>query len=178
MTMVAERDPYLFTVEEYMRLDIERRTELLGGVIYSVSPKNEPHSFAVNQLAIVLIRALDPAEVWVRTQDPIAVSGWTGKNAPEIDVAIIAAKKYQTTPTAADSRAFIEVSDTTYTADRKAKIPLLTGAGVPTWHVNIPARQVEFYGIDASAPRVFTLAESFDVLGVRIRVAQLFQDKE
>lgn len=35
--------PHLLTVAEYMTADIEGRTELIGGVVYDVSPRNEPH---------------------------------------------------------------------------------------------------------------------------------------
>jgi len=36
--------PHLFTVADYMALAIDARTELPGGVIYDVSPKDEAHS--------------------------------------------------------------------------------------------------------------------------------------
>lgn len=81
-----ERTPVRFSAEHYLRLDIEGRTELLGGVIYRVSPRNEPHSYAVSVLARLLIRGLGD-DYAVRIQDHVAVSDWRGKNAPEIDVA-------------------------------------------------------------------------------------------
>jgi hypothetical protein len=177
---VAEKAsmPHLFTVAEYMKLDLSSRTELLGGVIYDVSPKNPPHSLAVSRLTKALNLGLRD-DYRVNSQDPIAIEGWAGKHAPEIDVAVVTEKPYQTTPTAADSHVFIEVSDTTYRDDKTRKIPLLVAAGVPTWHVHIPARQVEFYdrGADLDAPRVFIEGETFDVLGVTIRVADLFDPK-
>jgi Uma2 family endonuclease len=168
--------PHLFTVEEYMKLDIDDRTELIEGVIYDVSPKNEPHSRAVSRLTRALARGLSD-EFSVRIQDPIAVDGWTGKNAPEIDVAVVAEKRYETTPTSNDALAFIEVSDTTYASDKRRKIPLYLTRGVPVWHVNIPARRVEFYdrGADLRYPRVFAEADEIDILGVVIPVASLFE---
>ncbi len=182
MTQIAETiedsTPHLFTVEEYLELDIPGRTELIEGVIYNVAAKNEPHIFAVNQFSRALIRGLAD-EFLVRVQDPIAVSGWTGKNDPEIDIAIVANRYYSKRATHADSFAFIEVSDTTYASDRKVKIPLYVAASVPTWHVNIPKRQVEFYQVGADpngAPtRIFTETETFEMLGVSIPVTILFE---
>jgi len=170
------REPHLFTVAEYLQTNIPGRTELIEGVIYDVSPKNEPHVLAVSMLARALIRELGD-EFLVRFQDPIAVSGWTGKNDPEIDVAVVENKPYRTRATEKDSFAFVEVSDTTYTDDRAEKIPLLVAGGVPTWHVNIPQRQVEFYpkGANPKTPaQIFTDSEMVEILGVLIPVASLF----
>jgi hypothetical protein len=179
--MQLARQPHLFTVAEYMHLDIPGRTELLGGLVYDVSPKYPPHTRAVRHLTKVLNRGLSD-EYAVSPQDPIAVQGWKGRYAPEIDVAVIAEKTYTATPTDADSFAFVEVSDSTYKADREEYIPLYVAAGVPTWHVNIPARQVEFYA-KGSAPhdpptRIFREGDVFDILGVPVRVADLFAPKE
>jgi hypothetical protein len=167
--------PHLFTVAEYMKLDIPGRTELLGGAIYDVSPKNTPRGFAIRRL-IKAFRALGD-EYSLSVQDPIAVAGWTGKHAPEIDVAVIDEKPYLTTPTASDSHAFIEVSDTTYADDKATKIPLYVAAKVPTWHVNIPAQQVEFYAVGAeiASPQVFLAGETVEILGIPIPVASLWR---
>ena len=96
----------------------------------------------------------------------------TLKRSPVID-----RKRYAQTPNAADSHAFIEVSDTTYADDKTTKIPLYVAAKVPTWYVNIPDRLVEFYDRDAAleSPRIYDEAETIDVLGVVIRVADLFE---
>jgi len=173
---VVTPHPHLFTVEEYMKLDIDDRTELIEGVIYDVSPRNRPHVLAVGRIMRALNRGLSD-EYFVSAQDPIALDGWTGKNAPEIDVAVVIEQSYETTPAAEVSVAFIEVSDTTYTSDRCRKIPLFVAKGVPVWHVNIRARQVEFYdrGADLNAPRVFSESDDLDILGVVIPVASLFK---
>ena len=76
--------------------------------------------------------------------------------------------------------AFIEVSDTTYAVDRKHKIPLYVNAGVPSYIVNIPLRQVEFYGsvqdLGAEHGRVFTDRDTLEILGVAIPIAVLFNE--
>jgi len=175
----VEKTPHVFTVAEYMVLDIPSRTELLGGVIYDVSPKNAPHGFAIRRLNEALTLAIgkpnDPYEISIH--DPIAIAGWEGPHAPEIDVAVIDRKRYTRTPSAADAHAFIEVSDTTYADDKRVKIPLYVAAKVPTWHVKISERMVEFYASTAAveSPRVYREGETIDVLGVNIPVGSLFE---
>jgi hypothetical protein len=172
----VELSPHLLTAAEYMTLDIEDRTELLGGMIFDVSPRHEPHRYAVSMLDRILAVGL-PAEHMIRCENAIAVPGWKGRDAPEVDVAVVVYNIYELGPTAADSLAFIEVSDTTYRSDRGYKIPLYVNAGVPAWIVNIRLRQVEFYGspADLELPHghVFGEHDSFDVLGVKIPVARL-----
>jgi hypothetical protein len=170
--------PLLFTAEEYLKLDIPERTELLGGVIYEVSPRNEPHRYAVAALHDVLAFALHRSEYVVRSQDAVAVPGWGGRDAPEVDVAVLRRKRYDLGPTAADAIALIEVSDTTYAHDRSYKIPLYVAAGVEAWLVNIPARTVERYATfeDLGRPHGFEYGEgqTFHVAGTPISVSELF----
>jgi hypothetical protein len=171
--------PHLFTVEEYMSLDTDARTELLGGVVYDVAPRYEPHRYAVQVLLRALVRGLDDRYA-VRAADAVAVEGWKGRDAPEIDVAVLANTFYRRGPTANDASAFIEVSDTTYATDRGYKIPLYVRAGVPSWIVNVSLRQVECYAttqdLDHPHGQVFPTSTTFEVLGVPIRVADLFRD--
>lgn len=172
--------PHLFTVEEYIALGIEARTELLGGVIYDVSPRNEPHRYAVRKLNEILAHGLFGSEYIVQVQDAVAVSGWQGKDAPEIDLAVLADKFYRPIPTAADAFAFIEVSDTTYAVDRKYKIPLYVAAGVPSYIVNIPLQQVEFYGsprdLELEHGRTLSRTDTLTILGVAVPINGLFED--
>jgi hypothetical protein len=140
----VERTPHLLTVAEYMTLDIEQRTELLGGMIYDVSPRYEPHRYAVRKLNQILSAGIPSGQI-VSCQDGVAVSGWKGRDAPEVDVAVLVDRIYEPVATAADALALIEVSDTTYRSDRHYKIPLYVNAGVPAWILNIPLRQVESY---------------------------------
>ncbi len=97
-----------------MSLETATRTELLAGVVYDVSPRHEPHRYAVRELARILIRGLPQERYAVQIRDAVAVPGWEGADAPEVDVAVLAQKKYRPGPTSADDFAFIEVSHTTY----------------------------------------------------------------
>ncbi len=177
MQLLEDSRPHLLTVAEYMTADIEGRTELIGGVVYDVSPRNEPHRYAVRVLTKLLIQGLGAAYA-VQAQDAIAVPGWNGRDAPEVDVAVIADRYYDPMPTSTDAFALIEVSDTTYGDDRRVKIPLYVNAGVPAWIVNIPNRRLEFYGdaddLAMEHGRVFEDGDEIDILGVVIPVAKLF----
>jgi hypothetical protein len=177
----VEATPHSFTVAEFMSLDTERRTELLDGVVFDVSPHLEPHRYAVRRLTEVLVHAFFGTDLVVRVQDAIAVPGWDGHDAPETDVAVLRRKEFHPGPTSADAVACIEVSDLTYGGtygDRHYKIPLYVNAGVPAWIVNIRLRQVEFYGLPSHLAvkhgHVFREGDTFDVLGVTIVVAELF----
>ncbi len=176
--LALDRTPHLFTVAQYMALDIPERTELLGGVIYDVSPRNEPHRHAVRELHRVLVRGLSESEYVVQSQDAVAVPDWQGMDAPEVDVAVLRRKSFDPGPISSDAAALIEVSHTTYAVDRRYKIPLYVNAGVPAWIVNIRARQVEFYGspgdLELEHGHVFTERDTIDILGIVIPVAALF----
>jgi hypothetical protein len=172
MKQTADADPlpHLLTVAEYMTLDIEERTELLEGIVYRLLPKKEPHVRVIGRLREIFVPAFLGSPYIARFREPLAVSGWHGHNAPEIDVAIVARKAYNVTPDSTDAYAFIEVSDTTYAGkrgDRTYKIPLYVSAGVPSWIVNIRLRQVEFYGAPADLARkhghVFSERDTFDI---------------
>lgn len=182
MQLTETETPHAFTVAEYMSLETETRTELLAGVVYDVSPRNEPHRFAVRQLGGALSHVLFGSSYEVQVQDAVAVPGWHGRDAPEVDVAVIAAKKYRPGPTSADAFAFIEVSHTTYALDRGYKIPLYVKAGVPSWIVNIPLRQVECYetlaDLELAHGRVLHEGDTITILGVAIAVADLFEQPD
>ena len=174
MLQLRDLHQHEMTVEEYLDSNIEGRTELLGGIVYDVAARFEPHRYAVRKLTSVLVIGLQGRYI-VQTQDAVAVPHWKGKDAPEIDIAVLRDDFYRPIATSADAFAFIEVSDTTYESDRGYKIPLYVAAGVPTWIVNIPNRWVEFYGSpeDLALANGHVFRETFEVLGVTIEVGDL-----
>jgi len=162
---------HLLSAEEYLTLDFgEMRTELLGGVIYDMSPINTPHVYAVDMLTGFL-GVLFP-QYLIHVQNPVAVPDWQGHDVPNPDLAII--KNQYGRATAADSFVFFEVSDSTYKLDRDYKIPLYVNAGVHSYIVNIPARCVQFYPTDGTEPLAYLEGSVFSVLGVTISVSALF----
>jgi len=173
-----ESEPQLhrFTVEEYMRLGEDfPRSELLGGFIYDVAPVNWRHARAVSVLLNELARGLYGGGYCVEIRSTLAMQGWQGRWGPEPDVALLYDEMYTKTPTAENTVAIIEVSESTYAWERKQKIPLYVASGVPTWQVNLPARQVEYYPTPANLdnPQIFHEGDTFEVLGVRVAVADL-----
>jgi hypothetical protein len=174
MLQLRDLRQHQMTVEEYLNSNIEGRTELLGGIVYDVAARYEPHRYAVRKLTSILAIGLQGQYI-VQPQDAVAVPHWKGKDAPEIDVAVLRDDFYRPIATTADAFAFIEVSDTTYESDRGYKIPLYVAAGVPAWIVNISERRVEFYGSaeDLLLANGHVFRDSFDVLGVTIDVAAL-----
>jgi hypothetical protein len=173
-----EPEPQLhrFTFEEYMRLgDSFPRSELLDGLIYDVSPTNRGHAHALRVLVKALVLGLVEKPYWVEQGSSLAVQGWEGPWGPEPDIAVLHDETYSKTPTAENAAALIEVSDSSYAWDRKHKIPLYVASGVPTWQVNLPARQVEYSESPESldSPQIFLEGDTFEVLGVRIAVADL-----
>ncbi len=174
MVRLEDATPHTMTVAQYMGLDIDDRTELIGGVVYDMSPPNMPHRHAVRVLARRLILGL--AESYeVETENAVAIDGSNGIDAPEVDVAILRRRRYDTIPTAADAVALVEVSDSTYRDDRRTKMPLYVGAGVQTWIVNIPARRVERYEANDDGT-IFGPGEEIEIVGVRIAVTDLLLD--
>jgi hypothetical protein len=97
-----------------------------------------------------------------------------GEERAEVDIAIVERRYYETGPTGAETRACIEVSDTTYRDDRRVKIPIYVAAGIPSWIVNIRERRVEAYATveDLALPhgRVARDDETFAILGTTIAV--------
>ncbi len=169
--------PHLLTVEEYMSLEIDGKTELIDGIIYDVLPRNSPHRNAVNFLGHVLTRALGD-KFMVQQQDAVAINGWRGRNAPEPDIAVIAPGYIDPIATANETFAIVEVSESTYKRDRR-KVMLYVAAGIPSYIVNIAERRTELYesaeDLSRIHGRVAGLGETFSVLGVRIDVADLFK---
>jgi hypothetical protein len=177
MDVLTSYTRHAITVAEYMSSDMPENTELIDGVVYDVSPTFEPHTFAVRALNKRLVPAL-AAEYCVQTGNAIAVDGWHGTNAPEVDVAVIVDRAYDGLPTAADTIAFVEVSHTTYRDDRRVKIPMYVRTGVPTYLVNVPKRHVECYESEADLAlahgRVVAESEVVTIAGVAIPAAVLF----
>lgn len=167
--------PHLFTVEEYTNSNVPAHTELVGGIIYDVSPSSPAHAYAVQFLGDLFRAHLDGTIHQVRETKPVAIEGWKGREAPEPDIAVVRQGDYRKDhPTAADTFAAIEVSVTTYDHDRDDKIPVYVAAGVPSWLVNIPERRVECYPPhDLDRFTLFLDGQSFDVLGVTVKVSDL-----
>lgn len=142
---------YSFTVAEYERMgqfgifSEDDRVELVCGEIIEMSPIGERHAACVAILAqLITLRLQRSALVWV--QNPLRLDEYSE---PQPDLAVLKprATHYRTSkPTPDDVLVVIEVSDSTLEYDRKVKLPLYAGAGIPeAWLVNLPEECIEVY---------------------------------
>ncbi len=172
--MELEGIPHVFTAEQHAELRIDARTELLGGIVYDMSPENDAHRYAVNVLSGLLNAALFPRYL-VQTDGAVAIPDWQGTDAPRPDIAVII-NQFRA-PTSADALVFVEVADSTYMRDRNVKIPLYVRAEVPAFIVNIGSHWIEAYFTEAdiALPHGQVHRSACTIFGVAVEVARLFK---
>lgn len=133
--------------EEYERLvDLgcfaDERVELLYGTIVRMSPANDPHAYAVEQLSLALIPLAIEKRARVRIQSPMAASE---VSEPEPDV-LVTALDDRPGRHPGGARLVVEVAESSLRIDRGVKASLYAEAGVPEyWVVNLPGRCVEVF---------------------------------
>jgi Uma2 family endonuclease len=119
------------------------RVELIDGEIVPMSPVGSLHAGTVNRLNTFLVRALNDSAV-VAVQNPVQLSDDTE---PEPDIAVLRPRAdYYTAahPRPADVLCLIEVGDSSFLADRKAKLPRYARAGIrECWLINPEAVVIE-----------------------------------
>jgi Uma2 family endonuclease len=108
----------------------DERLELVGGELIAMPPVNPPHRSAVNRLGTYLTNLF-----WERAIVQIQASVVLGNlDEPEPDIAVL---RYDETgydgrpPGATDIHFLVEAGDTSHAYDRRIKLPLYAGAGVP-----------------------------------------------
>lgn len=142
---------YSFTVAEYERMgqfgifSEDDRVELVCGEIIEMSPIGERHAACVAILTqLITLRLRHSALVWV--QNPIRLDDYSE---PQPDIAVLKHRDdfyRHAHPRPEDVLVVIEVSDSTLEYDRKVKMPLYAGVGIPeTWLVNLPEECIEMY---------------------------------
>lgn len=143
---------HTFTVEEYELmgqtgvLPPDRRTELLEGEIFDMSPIGVAHAACVDFLTEFLVK-IGGDNFIVRCQNPILLDV---RSEPQPDISLLRRRndRYRSSrPTPADVFLVIEVADSSLEFDRQRKLPLYADKGIPeVWIVNLPAEQVEVHG--------------------------------
>lgn len=149
--MSVEIARHSFTVDEFERMGAagifhpDDRLELIGGEIIEMSPIGSSHAACVKFLSALLHRLFGETLI-ISTRDPIRLNDFSQ---PQPDVALLRWRGdfYRGAhPTPADVLLVVEVADTTVETDRRMKIPLHAGAGIPeVWLVNIPGERIEVY---------------------------------
>ena len=122
------------------------RVELIRGEIMDMAPIGQNHEGAVNALTQALVLACQGKAI-VSVQNSIRLDRWS---VPQPDFAVF---RYRadfylegTRPTPADTLLLVEVADSSLRYDRKMKLPLYAGAGIPEyWIVDLQGRVVDAY---------------------------------
>jgi Uma2 family endonuclease len=156
--------------------------ELIGGDILVRPRQTEPHVYACHELFSALAGVFGVR--FVRFRAPVALDD---RNEPEADAAVTLRPdaEYLTrgTPTPADIRLAVEVSDTTLRFDTTAKALLYARAGIPEyWVLDLNGRRLLVHTDPGQSgyASVTTLGETDTVLpagapaaGAPVRVAAL-----
>lgn len=147
--MTAELTRVRFSVDDYHRmiavgiLDEDDRVELIDGEIVSMSAVGSLHAGTVNRLTSFLVRTLGDTAV-VAVQNPVQLSDDTE---PEPDLAVLLPRDdfYSTAhPLPPDVLFLIEVGDSSFLADRRAKLPRYARVGIrESWLVNLEDSEIE-----------------------------------
>jgi Uma2 family endonuclease len=140
-----------FTVEEYHRLGAagvlgpKDRCELIHGYILEKPVTNPPHTKASRRLVTWVVPLFAGPDWVVGLQQPVTLSD--SEPEPDFYAATGPESKYdKRQPGPKDVVLVVEVSDTSVTFDRGAKLALYAGNKLPQyWIVDVNARRVEVY---------------------------------
>jgi Uma2 family endonuclease len=121
---------HLLTIAEAGLFDCHR-VELVGGIIYLMSPIKEPHVAGVILVSDCLRLAFG-AGYTVRTQSPLDIG--TNSN-PEPDVAVVAGQVRGRKSPPTSALIVVEVADTTLTHDTTTKVEDYAAAGIADYWV-------------------------------------------
>jgi len=126
-----------FTAAEYLRMAEDgyfkdQRVELLEGVIFEMSPQNDPHFTFISRVTTELVLALGRA--WaVRVQLPLFLGP---DSVPEPDLAVIErAVEDAERPTPHSAKLILEVADSSEAYDLSVKTRISARAGIPEYCV-------------------------------------------
>ncbi|HVW23813.1 MAG TPA: Uma2 family endonuclease [Polyangiaceae bacterium] len=156
----------------------DERIELLDGVLVPMSPIGPRHSSAIDQLTLLLVRALgDRARI--RVQNPFIASEISE---PQPDLLVAPLRSY-TEDHPDEAYLVIEVAESSLRIDRGRKLRIYAERGVPEyWIVDVVARRIEVHREpDGSTFRTVRVHEGGGAIeplrfpGVSIRVSDVFE---
>jgi Uma2 family endonuclease len=149
MAIARERvEVHRWTRQDYYRmaetglLGPDERTELLDGVIYTMSPQGGTHAMVV-QLVTEALRSLFSGHS-VRTQLPLALGE---HSEPEPDIAVVPGNPRDYPKDHPSSAVLVvEVADSSLRHDRLRKLPLYARWAIPeVWIVDLGEPALEVY---------------------------------
>lgn len=145
--LLDSQNKHRLTVDEFLLLDREgafgeRRTELVAGDIYYMSPQYRPHGFAKDELAYRLRRALEAMNSPLRVATEQSVD--LGPNdLPQPDIILTDEARGEGAIPGGSVHLIVEVSVTTLDFDLGVKADLYANAGVPEyWVVDLNENRV------------------------------------
>ncbi|SRR5579884_1618999 len=140
-----------FTVDEYHRmaragiLGEDDRVELIDGEIIEMAPIGRRHAGCVKCSNWLFGQGLGDRAI-VSVQDPVRL---TEHNEPQPDIALLRPRPdfYSGAhPGPADILLIVEVAATSAVLDRRVKLPLYTGSGIPeVWLVDLGKETIRAY---------------------------------
>lgn len=149
--------PHRFSVDDYHRMIdsgvfVDKRVELLDGVVVDKMGHNPPHSSAVRRLIRILGKLL-PADWITSSQLPITLK--TSEPEPDLVIVIGPEERYDDRhPEPRDMGLVIEVSDDSLSRDRDEKGVIYAEARIAEyWIVNLVDKTVEVYSQPRSGRR-------------------------
>lgn len=135
------------TVEEFLLLDREgafgdRRTELVAGDIYYMSPQFRPHGFAKDEMAYRLRRALEAAGSTIHVATEQSVD-FDSHSQPQPDIILTSEPQGEGAIPGSSVLLIVEVAASTLDFDLGVKADLYADAGVPEyWVVDVNENRV------------------------------------
>jgi Uma2 family endonuclease len=143
-------DLYRLNVEEYERMAeagvlAERRVELIGGYLVKKMVTKPPHVWTVDATREAIERLIGAG--WhVREEKPVRIPEF---DEPEPDIAVVRGTRDDYSarhPGPGDIGLLVEISDSSLSWDRGAKMSAYARARIPTYVVvNLIDRQIEVY---------------------------------
>jgi Uma2 family endonuclease len=178
------------SVDDYHRmiqagiLGEDEHVQLIDGMLVAMSPQGRPHAFVIQELNLILVRALPLREFKVLTQLPLTLGD---DSEPEPDLAVVHARDAASrTEHPRTALLVIEVAGDSLRFDRKSKAALYARAGIPEyWIVNLAEAKVEVHRVpdppsaqyrEALVFRRGEILTSTAVPGIRVEVAVLFPE--
>jgi len=136
-------------VDEYHRmieagiLGEDEHVQLIDGLLVAMSPQGRPHSFVIQELSGLLMRAL-PDSFKVLVQLPLTLGD---DSEPEPDLAVVEAREAASrTRHPTHALLVIELAGESLRFDRASKGALYSRAGIPEyWIVNLADSTIEVY---------------------------------
>ncbi len=122
-----------FSADEYHRmveagiLMEDDRVELIEGDIVEMPPVGDPHVNAVDRLNEVFVVAV-AGKARVSVQNPVRLGP---RSEPQPDLLILRRESFGRAGRPDDVLVLVEVSDSTLAYDRRVKLPLYAGYGIP-----------------------------------------------